>query len=52
MLEQASALKKAGLLDIADQIVVEYERLLGVITAVRELNIQDVTLPTRCEYTH
>lgn len=37
MLEQASILRKAGRLDIADQIVVQHERLLGAIAALRDL---------------
>lgn len=37
MREQASILRKAGWLDIAEQVVAQRERLLGAIAALRNL---------------
>lgn len=39
MLEQVLILRESGLASISDQLVVQHERLLGVIAMLRGLNI-------------
>lgn len=39
MLEQVLILRESGLAGISDQLVVQHERLLGVIAMLRGLNI-------------
>lgn len=38
MLEQASSIREAGQSALADQVLVQYERLLEAIAALRDLN--------------
>ncbi|MBX9404790.1 hypothetical protein K5E40_03755 [Pseudomonas baetica] len=38
MLEQASSIREAGQLALADQVLVQHERLLEAIAALRDLN--------------